>query len=506
MRAMIITAVVLALAQSLIPIAENRLIIFGSDQWGDIFATKLILSQGNFSSAAMYMGGYYGSIPFFCLLDAIVSLTIGNVFLSYAVLAGIMGLAMVLSIYLILFKLTESIIASVVGFFVFLSTPRVSTVEAIPSTLGLVLGSILVLILIDYISLPRRRTLVVFLLAALSALFLYPTPVIVIILLCGGLVAAYFLSKKQTYPQVRMARNLTVLVCVLSFAYWCLTNGDLLASMITPLRVLLASLSTYTGTTVYTPNYYGSGFESVSFAWALPAGFSAAYVAATLYEMLKKKRSHATDKEKLSLFPSVTSVIGLLMLGVAFISIVHAPSASVERYADTGAYLLLVFPSAIVGSQIIGSKRKLACIGVIFMLGVSVYVGSSSPDWAPSENPTFAAINYTYTGYVEANTIVTFLPNNLMIYFDHDIPLVGVARMANISSSTPPSFQTTRNILESIKNAAFNPLAGSRYPIEIFVIKTDEIQNTTIIDEYMNILYNSGMHIMLANPYGYTGT
>jgi hypothetical protein len=55
-RIVLVTLLLLSVAQSVTPILENRLVIFGSDQWRDIVATKLITDQGTFWQAAAYTG------------------------------------------------------------------------------------------------------------------------------------------------------------------------------------------------------------------------------------------------------------------------------------------------------------------------------------------------------------------------------------------------------------------------------------------------------------------
>lgn len=508
-RTVLITVVMLGLTQSLLPTFENRFIIFGSDQWRDIVATKLISEQGNFSSAAVYSGSYYSSIPLFSVLSTVVTLTTGNVFLSFAILTGAMSLVMVLMIYFILLRLARSQIASVVGVFVFLSTPRLALVQALPSTVSLVLGSVLVLLLIEYMSIPCRRTLAALVLVAFSALIFHPTGIIVLIILCGGLVTLHLTGvARQTYPQSKMARNLLGIVCIMAFAYWSL-NYVMFTSIIMPLKTLLSSIPTSLGPSIYTPRYLTSSFEVFSYAWAVPAGISAAYVVATLHKLLRgRKNSRATSTETLSILPFAAGMIGLLSIAVGLISIIHAPSASVERYVDNTAYLLLAVSSAVVSSQLIGSRQTLAVVCIIFLLGPSVYIGSGCPDWAPFENPTFGAIRYTHTGYVEANTIVKHLPNNITIYADYDIPVDGVAAMANISFSMPGTFQIIRNVIATIKDGTFNPFvpiyadspATFASVNATFTVKLDEVQNTTALDEYMNILYNSGLHIVLRTP------
>lgn len=509
-RTVIITVVLLSITQSILPNIENRFILFGSDQWRDIVATKLIAEQGDFSRAAVYSGSYYSSIPYFSILNSVVTLVTGDIFLSFTFLTAALSVVMVLAIYFILSKLAKNQIASLVGAFVILSTPRLSLAQALPSTVSLVLGSVLVLLFIEYVSTPCRHKFAALVLVAFSAMIFHPTGIIVITILCGGLFVLHFTGvARQAYPQPKITRNLLGLICIMAFAYWSL-NSKIFTSIVMPLKLLLSSIPTSQGPSIYTPRYFTSGFEVSSYVWALPAGISAAYVVATLYKLLRgHKDSRTMNRETLSIFPFAAGMIGLLLIVVGFMSIINAPDASVERYVDNTAYLLLVVSSAYITSKLIGSRQKLAVVCMIVLLVPSLYIGSGCPEWAPFENPTFGSIRTTYTSYVEANTIAKYLPENLTFYSDYDISVDGLAGMLNINYSFPsPSFQIIRNVLATIKDGTFNPFVpiyeGSKITFAsekaTFTVKKDEIQNTTAIDEYLNTLYDSGLHIMLRAP------
>ena len=499
-RTVIFTIILLSLAQSTIPILENRLMISGPDQWRDIFATKLIIGEGSFEHAAQASGSYYSSIPLFSVLNAALTLLIGDVFLSFTVLTGIMGLVMALSIYLILLKLTKNNVASIIAVFVFLSTPRLAVDLAIPSAMSLALGSLLILMLIDYVSVPRRPTFLALLLIALATLFLHPVGIIILIALCGAFALAFFARViKPKYPEAKITFSLLILICTMSFVYW--SQNEVFNSIITPLTRLLTSVTTSLGPSIYLPRYFLSGSKIYSFAWALPVGVSAAYVLSILYWRITKKVGRAKDGETLTKFAFIAGMVGLPMLLVAFVSVIKAPGASVERYVNNITYLLLIFPTAVACSRLIGSRRKAVTFCLVALLGFSVFIGSRSPDWAPVENPSFTVSRSTYTSYYEAQTMANFLPKNprspVLIYDDHDISAGGVAGLANVSmANVSISYQIVRNVIDTIKDGTFEPTNRTGI-IEIFVIRRDEVQNTTAIDQYMNILYDSGMHYML---------
>jgi hypothetical protein len=146
------------------------------------------------------------------------------------------------------------------------------------------------------------------------------------------------------------------------------------------------------------------------------------------------------------MLPFAAGLMGLFLIVVAFVSVTNAPSGAVERYIDTPAYLLLVIPSAIVCLQLFSSRRKLAVACTILLLFTAVYLGSSSPDWAQFENPSYSAVRYTFTGYVEVGILENYVPVNSTLYADYDL---------HIGASS--SYQIIRPILNLIKVGALNP-------------------------------------------------
>lgn len=260
---------------------------------------------------------------------------------------------------------------------------------------------------------------------------------------------------------------------------------------------------------VYVPRYFQGEFAQDAYSWAFPVGVSGALIASFLSAIIRRKAKFAQKDETLNMFAVSSGIVGLLLILVGFISIVRAPAASVDRYVNDVAYALLLIPTAAVCSQFIGSRKRLLSFCLIALFMGYILIGSSCPDWAPLENSTFGATAATYTGFVEASTIVKFLPNNITIYCDYDIPLGGVAWLNNVSFTGPESFQTTRNILDSIKDGTFNPYtpfyenAPETFASlnSTYTVKTDQIQNYTVIDDQFNVVYNSGFHILLITPH-----
>ncbi|MCW4009508.1 MAG: hypothetical protein NWF05_02670 [Candidatus Bathyarchaeota archaeon] len=499
-RTVLVTVIILAFTQSMLPTFQNRLIAFGPDQWPGVTTAKQIADQGYF--VPVTTGSYYYTIPLCNLLNTAIYLFTGNAFISIAISLGTLILAITLAIYFVLLKLTKSQLASIIAVFVFLSTPRLAIVETIPSIFSLVLAAVLVMLLINCILNPLRATVVALAIISFAAIVIHPVGISVLIAICGGLLVLHHIGLvRQEHSESKMVLNLFGLFSIMTLAYWSF-NQPIFNSIVNPLTTLLTTVSApSSGPSVYTPNYFVSTSTSFSLVWALPVGISGAFVISYFYKILKnRKKISRLSKKTTLILPFVAGAVGLFFILVAFASIINAPGAAVERYVNTAAYLLLIFSSAVAAFQIIKSKQSFAIITMICLLAVSIFVGVGSPDWAVFENPGFTAVHSTYTGYVESTTMLKFLPNGTTVYTDNDLPdFLWMPELVNVDLYEPISYQTTRNVLDSVKNGFFNLTNPEYSQINInatYIIKLSEISNLTVVNKYMNALYNSGSHVV----------
>lgn len=165
-----------------------------------------------------------------------------------------------------------------------------------------------------------------------------------------------------------------------------------------------------------------------------------------------------------------------------------------EKYIDIPGYLLLILPSTFVLGQFLSSHKKAVIIFAVLLLSANVVIGSKSPDWAPFENPNFGAFRSTFASFIEANTMVALLPNNTRIYEDYDMPLEEVAFMKNITFETDRSYMMTRNVIQKFKENSFTPF-DPVYKDAVVVIKTDRIVDQRLLNNYINVIYNSERHV-----------
>lgn len=504
-RAVLVTLVIVGLSQALIPAMQNRLMISNSDQWGNAYAAGLIVDSGSFLPAATASTGYYSSIPLFVVLVAAVNLLTGSVYLSYLALAGTITIVMVFSIYLIIQKLTSNHVACIAGVFAFVSIPRLAMDYALPSTVSLALGAILVFILISQFLGPKRRSLLIILLISFSTLIFHPSGILVLVMLCGGFLIAFVARiVKRSFPEATIILGLLILVGILSFTYWSM-NETVLTSIVSPIEKLITSIQSSVVTpssATYLPRYFLTGQEIYSFAWALPVGVSAAYVVSVLYTMFNKKANRPPRRGILENFAFISGVLGIALIFSAFISVINYPTGAIERYANQMAYFLLLLPTSAVCSLLISKKRKIGTAVIVTLLLAFVIIGSSSPDWAPSENIAFTTAHSTYDSQVEAQTIVRWLPSNITVYDDYDISVGGAYSLARLQAAgSAGTNQITANLIGVIKDGSF--VLPDLIPVnEFYIIKSSEIQNYTAVDKYFGICYDSGRHYLMITPHG----
>ena len=496
----LLVVVTLAVMQSLIPMVQNRGIIFGPDQWRDLKVTTFIADQGNFENAPYLPNDYYSVIPLFNVLNTVVSKLLGwEVMATFTLLSPILELLGVLSIYLAIRSLTKNPLLSLMTVILLISIPRGSSAQAIPSTLSSSLGALLIWLFVKAQNGASRRLLLLVSLVVLVASIVHPIGVIAILTLSFGILVVNKLFSKKKLPESQVSQiSHSFIICFLIPMTCWTTNEIVFYGVFGQLTRFFHTLMTPRPMpSVYSLQYQAQGFEIYSFVWALPVATSAAYLLLSLRRVRKGKTQ--LDRDFSHFFQFAAALMGLGLVLAGFVSVTLNPGASVERYVNGPAYLLLALPSSLVFCQLLRVNRRIFSVFIIMVLLATVAIGSSSPDNAPFEHPTFGAIRITWTSTIEADMIVFFLPNNTHIYGDHDISVSAQAGLTNRQFTTDISFQTTRNVIESFKDNSFTTF-DRKYIKAIIVIKADEIINQELFNSYVNVIYNSQRHVTIILP------
>ena len=496
-RFSIVVVILLAVVQSSTPIIQNRGVIINSDQWRDLKVTTYIIDEGTFQNAPGLGTGYYSFIPLFNVLNAEISGIIGlPTMATFTVLQCAFSLLSAISIYVIMMKLTGHVPVSLIAVMLYLSTPRLADVQVVPSTAGISLGFLLILSFVKENASYLRNVLLIVVILAFTVNALHPAGVIPILVICLGVVAISYFSPRERLASraVSFAWRILGICLLITFTYWML-DSRVFAGVVNPMISLVRVFTSLNEASplLYKPQYQSAGFELFSFAWALPVAFSAAYL--VLIPKSKEGKPWLTRDLRQHAI-TVAALAGISLILSAFVVILLRPGGGLEKYLNMPAYLLLIFPASFVFGQFILSQKKAAVLFAVLLLSANVVIGSRSPDWAPFENPNFGAFRSTLTSFIEANTMVTFLPNNTRLYEDYDMPLVEVADMKNIIFKTDRSYMTTRNVIQMFKENSFRAF-DPRYKDAVIVIKTDRIVDQRLLNNYINVVYNSERHVAI---------
>jgi hypothetical protein len=168
---------------------------------------------------------------------------------------------------------------------------------------------------------------------------------------------------------------------------------------------------------------------------------------------------------------------------------------SVERYADSIGYLLLLLPSAALLSSIVVKGRVTEFAVVVAILFVCVSVGASSPDWSPIESTQFGAVHFTYVGYQEAYALAVISPHNCFVYPAKDVPLLPPDYILHNDCTGPTTEQITRNVLAGIQSG-IRPTSVTPTKPTLFVLSTSETNQTALASLTLDVAYSSNYHLI----------
>jgi hypothetical protein len=157
------------------------------------------------------------------------------------------------------------------------------------------------------------------------------------------------------------------------------------------------------------------------------------------------------------------------------------------------AYLIMLVPAAIVLQKLVSNTNKIIVLIGLLLLISNLFIGTNSPNWAPFENPTFGAYRSTHTGYIEAINILNTLPLGIRIYEDNDLPLVEIADLQGINVRRDRSYQTIRDVIQDFKTNSVD-YTNQRIRSSIVYLKTNEIIDSELFKESVDVVYNNGIH------------
>jgi hypothetical protein len=352
------------------------------------------------------------------------------------------------------------------------------------------LGILLLLFIIDEKTQSHALYIAPFI--AFTTIVIHPIGIIPCISILIGIISLGYINpnykietQSKTYLKIIFTMIIIIIITYLGL------NTNALSVVIASLKKLISTLSNINqSTSPYIPQYETNGSLIYSYVWALPVSLTATYL---IMFLIYERKNSKKKREQAEYFILASAFISLVFLLVAFLSIIREPGASLERYLNVPAYTLMLFPSAFVIYRMISTYKKAIVLLAFTILIVNVYIGTSSPDWAPFENSAFGAYRSTYSGYMEAQIITNTLPPGIRVYEDNDIPIAEVASLQGLQVKQDQSYQTIRKVIQDFKNNKIN-YKNKLLRLSIVYLQTSEIEDQGLYKKYIDLVYNSGVH------------
>jgi hypothetical protein len=427
-------------------------------------------------------GSYYYLIPIDPLIRTSINNILGSNFtIINSLIFEIFFMTAIISGILSLFdKLTKNNLNGVIAVFLLIATPSLTFFGRL-YPLSYVIFYIILCILLYQKYLP---SLTILNLITLPMIFYHPSGFVTSLMILLPPVILKIKNWPYMGQNSEKLRLPLLILYIITFAYWIHTY--LISLMVRQgvkfQKVLLSYFAeTVSGgmngavSAIYTPRYYLEGFKIFSYAWAIPVALSAAFLLHSFIKIFKRKKI-----EREYVLFNILSIVGLSTILIAFI---FSQMVETAQYLIPIGYFLLILPASASTVKLFNLKNKgylwLVSITLIFF----IFLGSSSPNWAPLENPEFETVATIkpYYIYLERETLTPLIPD-VLIYNDYDFPV-----------GTSGLYKPVREIIFDFVQRGDAHHRSS--PITLFGLRGDRSLNKIDIHDY---IYYSGYHRVIA--------
>jgi hypothetical protein len=222
------------------------------------------------------------------------------------------------------------------------------------------------------------------------------------------------------------------------------------------------------------------------FAWAVPPAIVAGYLLHKFHGMVVNRN----EKENHDWKPKMAeygSIVGLVLLSTSFVLAFYGH----YTYLIIPTYALLFFVTILFLPKLLSSPNEFVKMITVSILAVSLFIGSSSPNWAPIENPYFPARRRLYHQVVYTSEFGQNLPQNVTLILDFDaypdIP-------EGINVRKPGSYRVIRGMLLRFeRGVSINDIAfDDSY---IFIVRFGRLVMHR--GDMFNLVRTSGKHAMI---------
>jgi hypothetical protein len=471
--------------------ANNNFFTFGTDQAAHLERALNIVEDGKLEPRAKV--GYYEPFPFLSVLLALITTVTGFGQNTYVFLSPTCSLLFVLTLYLLSKQIRKNESTASLAPLVILSVPPLAFILATSKYLSLIIGFIC-LYLVTKLIYYKSRTLILVLTLLLIAMVVSHASGPFFVLSLFLPIGLHSIISRNLSGVPRQFRSMSLLILVLMFTYW-VFNHLVLLSVIGPTMDFFTTITSYFSGSPQSVKEAARPYlisspklVYVTFAWAFPPSFVAGYLIYRLQKKLTKQ-----DRRKYNLWThkiaEFGSGVGLVLILVSFLLAYYGTYS----YLIIPAYAVVFFLMILLLPKLLLFKNEFVTVVTVLILAASLFIGISSPDWAPIENPEFPQRRYLYSQAVYTSRFGENLPQNVSIslILDTDvypeIPEGVLIRKLNL--------RATREILFSLeRGVSISELAIDNSTI--FIIRVERL--TVHGDDIFNLVRSSGTHVMIA--------
>jgi hypothetical protein len=224
----------------------------------------------------------------------------------------------------------------------------------------------------------------------------------------------------------------------------------------------------------------------VAFAWAVPPALVTAYLLNKFHNMLIR-RGHGKSGQWTQKIIEFGSVLGLTLMILSFLLAYygHYSYIIIPTYAVLAFLIILILP------RLLSCKNELVTVATVFILATSVFVGCSSPNWAPIENPGFPQRRMLYNQALSTRQFCQNLPQNVSITLILDTDVY--PEIPENVSLKIPYIREIRGILISLERGT--PLSElTSDNSTIFIVRAKRL---ALHEEMFNVVRSSRIHLMI---------
>jgi hypothetical protein len=486
---------IICLVSLLIPITvavNNNLMPF----WGD---SRSILNRGydilETGTLKDYGGSsYYYPFPVLALLLASITAATGFSLNAYALLVPVCSLLVVSTLYLISREMSGSKrMASLTPLLIF-SIPSLNFISLLPMYLSIIFAFVCLFLVVKLIHTKCRRFILCLIPLLIVTVVSHPSGPVLILSLIAPL-GIYSMIRRNSSTVPRQFKFVPLLTLLIMLFYWIFAH-EILVTVMGPVRDLSTTIIDYISgselSAKITERPYlqeAAGLTNVAFAWAVPPAVAAGYL---LHRHRGVSSSHDVKEDGNWLDKMLVSGsgAGLVLLLVSFLGAQYGE----YTYLILPTYAVFAFLMILLLPKLLSSKNKVVVITTVVILAASLFVGSSSPNWAPIENPDFPQKKTLFKQYISTSRFAEYLPRNtsLTAVLDFDVTLEVPQDVEIVFISS--SYRVVRRELSSLENGVpINELADGNFMI--FVVRLERLRLHG--DDIFNLVRTNGRHVMI---------